>query len=248
MSVNAIIRFIILLLLYVTVTHAAQPVDMIVKDERVFANIESITYYELLSQLSDAASIKISLIGTLPGKTALVSNGRPLTKVVKDLLPNGSGFIFSHHPDQHIKSLTVLGMFGTGKNTSTVFGMEQQKYLERQIGREDQGTIDIISQVLISESTYPLPVKLTAINMLRDIASDQAVTALEYGLNDSDPLIRVASVKTIYALKGDEKIVRLAESFFAEKSPQIQIEIAAILQQSNHAVVQGITKFIQTNE
>lgn len=212
--------------------------NLYVLDERVYADLPETPLPDLLRQLADAAGISLVLTGNIEGAGNLYATGASLYRVVDHLLLEGYGYAFELGQDSSIRQLTV---FSGGEHTSELKAVnERQRFLARQVGKRDDDTATVMHETLSSRSLEDSQAKLIAIGQLADMENEHAIDSLEAGIGDPDPLVRLATAKALYRLRGDNALTLVGQIYYSPGSASIRNEVAALVAGSSHPLAQRI--------
>lgn len=213
-----------------------------VVDEKVYASVPPTALSSLLVQLAEAAGIELSLVRDIALETELHANGTSFSRVVDQLLPESYGYVFEHDQEQKITRLIVFASDNSTGRPSPANA--HQRYLARQIGRQDNDTADIMRETLADRSLDDSAAKLIAIEQLSEMGTDHATQSLQAGMADSDPHIRLATAKALYRLQGEEAIPLIGQIYYAEDSASVRKAVAAVVLHSPHPLADAILRDI----
>ena len=65
--------------------------------------------------------------------------------------------------------------------------------------------------------------------VLEDIAGEEAIRALEAGLGDPNPAVRIKVIGSLEALQAEEAIPTLGQVLFSDPSPQVRLAAVAAI-------------------
>jgi HEAT repeat protein len=102
--------------------------------------------------------------------------------------------------------------------------------IERVVGLEDQGVVDTLETALRSDADPA--VRRRAAVALEDIGGDPVVNALEAGLGDDDPSIRIAVANSLGRIGSERAIMAIGQTIIGDPDPETRR--AAVLALEGH--------------
>lgn len=100
---------------------------------------------------------------------------------------------------------------------------------------EDESETASLARTLIQDTDTS--VRSQAAAVLADIAGEEAIKALEAGLGDPNPAVRIKVIGSLEALQAEQAIPTLGQVLFSDPSPQVRLAaVAAIARQQSEAV------------
>lgn len=210
-------------------------------DGKITADIESVSTDTFLKELSAQAKIKIRVVGEISPLAKVYGESKPLIKFMKSWDVGIAAVLSEHDISQRLIAITLYSSRDEkNQNVQKYENYKRIKYIRRQIGRYDNDTVDLMTDLVVTNEANSLQEKLEVLEVLKTIEGDYAQFAIEKILHANDAVVRVAAAKALYEQAGEDKSIRLIAQKYFQAQGFERIKIANIVKSGVHPAAKFI--------
>ena len=217
-----------------------------VQNQKLDIRAKGVTLGRVLQGVAKKSNIKLTMLSEFDIPLDISIQSSSLEALLKNLGRQYSLIVaIVYEEDQLNPKLSpiveVIVHSGRDATEQLYVADQERESVSRLSGMRDELSIKQLTNSLAT--AHDIEARMQTVELLRQTGNEQALTSLETGLGDDNSGVRIASLKAIAGIRGDDALLLLGQAVIGDKNPDVRRAALELLQDNKQ---EAAIAFIKT--